>query len=159
MKKHIFALHWSKSISGLALFSSNLFLFRNCTTTVTLHIQQNRKTWRECACGEETGIVYALEYTLYAQFHTSPLTVAPVGKENHHLCSAKQGFRRKTQSFCLLYFFSFHWLKELCNILSNVQYFNIFYLVKLCFCHPFSESCLKSLWQKLPCTLLPVCQI
>lgn len=62
--------------------------------------------------------------------------------------------QKKTQSFCWLFLFSFHWLKELCNILSNVQYFNIFYLVKLYFfvIHSVSPNCLKSLWQKLPCS-------
>lgn len=47
----------------------------------------------------ETGIVDALDYTLNAQLRTSPLTVIPVGKVNHHWCSATQWFRRKTQSF------------------------------------------------------------
>lgn len=130
--RNIFLLHTSKSISGLAWFTSDIFLFRTCATTAMPYTQQNRKTWRECACGEEKGIVYALEYTV--------CTITYITTDCHSCRKSGSPFvlsntvvQKKNSKFLFAFFFSFNYLKKLHNILSNIQYCNIFYLVKLYF--------------------------
>lgn len=79
------------------------------------------------------GIVFVLWDTLYTQLHTPQLSLIPTGKVAHLLCSAYIVVQKQNPNSVCFFRFTGHWIKELCNVLSKVQYLNIFYRLELCF--------------------------
>lgn len=133
MKKHIFAQHWSKSISGLAWFSSNLFPFRTCTATASCTLSRIGKHGENVPVERRQGLFMHWVHTVCTITYITSDSRS-CRKNKSPLVLSNTVVQKKNPKFLFaLLFLPFHWLKELRNILSNGQYLNIFYLVKLQF--------------------------
>lgn len=148
MEKHTCALHWSKLISGLGLSSSKPFALDLAQQLPHCTFSRTEKPGETVPVEKEVGIVYILVYTVYTQLHMPQLSLVPAGEVAHHLCSVSIVVQKQNPNTVCFFHFMGHWIKELCNVLSNVQYLNIFYLssqVMFFVTHSVSPNSLKSL--------------